>query len=86
MIPLPPCYQQQLLIVNLEQWRHMCTHWSLLQADWPQEEPQSESESFYLLKSEPHEFSIDDLAAAKDQTEPWDGVRNYQAIILTHCN
>ena len=36
------------------------------------------SESFYLLKSEPDEFSIDDLAAAKDQTEPWDGVRNYQ--------
>ncbi|CAL8466356.1 g5892 [Coccomyxa elongata] len=35
--------------------------------------------SFYLLKSEPHEFSIDDLASRKDQTEPWDGVRNYQA-------
>jgi hypothetical protein len=33
----------------------------------------------YLLKSEPHEFSIDDLAAAKDCTEPWDGVRSAQA-------
>ncbi|KAK9902799.1 hypothetical protein WJX75_006373 [Coccomyxa subellipsoidea] len=43
------------------------------------EQPVEGSESFYLLKSEPDEFSIDDLAAAKDQTEPWDGVRNYQA-------
>ena len=33
----------------------------------------------YLLKSEPDEFSIDDLASRPNQTEPWDGVRNYQA-------
>ena len=39
-------------------------------------------QSLYLLKSEPHEFSIDDLASRKEQTEPWDGVRNYQAIPL----
>ncbi len=32
---------------------------------------------YWLLKSEPNEFSIDDLARAK--VEPWDGVRNYQA-------
>jgi len=34
---------------------------------------------YWLMKSEPDAFSIDDLAACKDQTEPWDGVRNYQA-------
>ncbi len=33
--------------------------------------------NYWLMKSEPNEFSIDDLAA-KDR-EPWDGVRNYQA-------
>jgi len=31
------------------------------------------------MKSEPDEFSIDDLAAAPDRTTPWFGVRNYQA-------
>ncbi|HTI97096.1 MAG TPA: EVE domain-containing protein [Rudaea sp.] len=31
----------------------------------------------WLMKSEPDEFSIDDLARKK--TEPWSGVRNYQA-------
>lgn len=34
---------------------------------------------YWLMKSEPAAFSIDDLAAAPDQTTPWDGVRNYQA-------
>ena len=34
---------------------------------------------YWLMKSEPSEFSIDDLAQRPDQTEPWDGVRNYQA-------
>lgn len=34
---------------------------------------------FWLMKSEPSCFSIDDLKAAPDQTEHWDGVRNYQA-------
>lgn len=33
----------------------------------------------WLVKSEPDVFSIDDLAAAKQQTTYWDGVRNYQA-------
>ena len=32
---------------------------------------------YWLMKSEPGEFSIDDLARVK--VEPWDGVRNYQA-------
>lgn len=34
---------------------------------------------YWLMKSEPDVFSIDDLAARPAQTEPWDGVRNYQA-------
>jgi predicted RNA-binding protein with PUA-like domain len=34
---------------------------------------------YWLMKSEPSVFSIDDLAAAKEQTTRWDGVRNYQA-------
>jgi len=37
------------------------------------------SERYWLVKSEPDVFSIDDLAAAKQQTTHWDGVRNYQA-------
>jgi len=35
--------------------------------------------SYWLMKSEPSEVSIDDLAAAPGQTLPWTGVRNYQA-------
>ena len=31
------------------------------------------------MKSEPSEFSIDDLKNNPGKTEPWDGVRNYQA-------
>jgi predicted RNA-binding protein with PUA-like domain len=33
----------------------------------------------WLMKSEPEEFSIDDLVKAADQTVPWFGVRNYLA-------
>lgn len=33
--------------------------------------------AYWLMKSEPETFSIDDLKKVK--TEPWDGVRNYQA-------
>ena len=32
---------------------------------------------YWLIKSEPGTYSIDDLE--RDRTEPWDGVRNYQA-------
>jgi predicted RNA-binding protein with PUA-like domain len=34
---------------------------------------------YWLMKSEPDECSIDDLAAAPRQTVPWVGVRNFQA-------
>ncbi len=34
---------------------------------------------YWLMKSEPDEFSIDDLAKAPRKTTPWFGVRNYQA-------
>ncbi len=35
--------------------------------------------AYWLMKSEPDVFGIDDLKARPGQTEPWDGVRNYQA-------
>lgn len=34
---------------------------------------------YWLMKSEPSEFSISDLERRPHQTEHWDGVRNYQA-------
>jgi predicted RNA-binding protein with PUA-like domain len=34
---------------------------------------------YWLMKSEPDEFSIDDLVKAPGQTTSWFGVRNYQA-------
>ncbi len=34
---------------------------------------------YWLLKSEPSSFGIDDLAAAPKQTTSWEGVRNFQA-------
>ena len=33
--------------------------------------------SYWLMKSEPDAYSIDDLE--RDRRQPWDGVRNYQA-------
>ena len=35
--------------------------------------------SYWLMKSEPTEVSIDDVLAAPAQTIPWFGIRNYQA-------
>jgi predicted RNA-binding protein with PUA-like domain len=35
--------------------------------------------TYWLMKSEPDEFSIDDLVRAPKKTTPWFGVRNYQA-------
>lgn len=35
--------------------------------------------NYWLMKSEPETFSIDDLIKRPKQTEPWEGVRNYQA-------
>ncbi len=34
---------------------------------------------YWLMKSEPQVFGIDDLISRPHQTEPWDGVRNFQA-------
>jgi predicted RNA-binding protein with PUA-like domain len=34
---------------------------------------------YWLMKTEPSSFSVEDLAAAPRRTTGWDGVRNYQA-------
>lgn len=35
--------------------------------------------NYWLFKSEPDAFSIDDLAAMPGKKDHWDGIRNYQA-------
>lgn len=35
--------------------------------------------NYWLMKSEPDVFSFDNLKKCPKQTEPWTGVRNYQA-------
>jgi len=35
--------------------------------------------NYWLVKSEPDSFSLQDLIDCPDSTEMWDGVRNYQA-------
>lgn len=37
------------------------------------------SEKYWLLKTEPETFSIDDLKNSPKKTTTWEGVRNYQA-------
>lgn len=37
----------------------------------------SRAMQYWLMKSEPHDYSFDDLL--RDGRTPWDGVRNYQA-------
>lgn len=37
------------------------------------------AKKYWLIKSEPDVFGFDDLEKCKDQTEHWDGIRNYQA-------
>lgn len=37
------------------------------------------AKKFWLIKSEPDVFGFEDLERCKDRTEPWDGIRNYQA-------
>ena len=37
------------------------------------------AKKYWLVKSEPSVFSIEDLKKSKNQTTFWDGVRNYQA-------
>jgi len=39
--------------------------------------PKGATVAYWLMKSEPGDYSIDDLA--RDKMEPWDGIRNYQA-------
>lgn len=39
----------------------------------------AKSRNFWLVKSEPVTFSIDDLLESPNGTTQWDGVRNYQA-------
>jgi predicted RNA-binding protein with PUA-like domain len=34
---------------------------------------------YWLMKTEPSSFGVEDLAAAPRRTTSWDGVRNYQA-------
>jgi len=34
---------------------------------------------YWLMKSEPNEYSIDDLENNKNQTAKWTGIRNYEA-------
>ena len=34
---------------------------------------------YWLMKSDPEEYSIEDLQNSPDQVDYWDGVRNYQA-------
>ncbi len=35
--------------------------------------------NYWLMKSEPDVFSFEDLKKRPNKTEPWNGVRNYQA-------
>ena len=35
--------------------------------------------NYWLMKSEPSTFGIDDLSKSKNKTTGWDGVRNFQA-------
>ena len=34
---------------------------------------------YWLMKSEPSDYSFEDLKGEENQTAEWDGVRNYQA-------
>lgn len=40
--------------------------------------------NYWLIKSEPDAFSIDDLKNAPGKREHWDGIRNYQARNFMH--
>ncbi|HEY6905819.1 MAG TPA: EVE domain-containing protein [Ignavibacteriaceae bacterium] len=37
------------------------------------------AKNFWLIKTDPEDFSIDDLKKLKNKTTYWNGVRNYQA-------
>ncbi len=36
-------------------------------------------QQYWLMKTDPDDFSLDDFKKRPDKTEPWDGVRNFQA-------
>jgi predicted RNA-binding protein with PUA-like domain len=42
-------------------------------------DPTGNFKRFWLFKTEPETFSIDDLANMPNQIDHWDGIRNYQA-------
>lgn len=44
-----------------------------------QEAVGTKERNFWLMKSEPNCFSLNDLKNRPEGIEPWDGVRNYQA-------
>ena len=50
-----------------------------LQTPSVQEDSMADGRQYWLMKSEPEAFSIDDLARSTKKTTSWDGVRNYQA-------
>jgi len=37
------------------------------------------AKQYWLMKTEPDVFSLEDLKHRPNKTEPWDGIRNYQA-------
>jgi predicted RNA-binding protein with PUA-like domain len=45
----------------------------------PKNSNEKTAKRYWLLKSEPSAFSIEDLERASGKTTCWDGVRNYQA-------
>jgi predicted RNA-binding protein with PUA-like domain len=56
----------------------ICWHIKVIcQIEFACNEAKGEEVAYWLMKSEPDAYSIDDLA--RDGTEPWDGIRNYQA-------
>ena len=48
-----------------------------MRARWRTDIQQKQTMAYWLMKSEPDDYIIDDLK--KDRREPWDGIRNYQA-------
>ena len=59
--------------------RFKCPHLANERLVYLQRRELTTTMAYWLFKTEPDAFSIDDLANRPEQTEPWDGVRNYQA-------
>ena len=43
------------------------------------EDRRMREKKYWLMKSEPSDYSFDELTNEEDSTAEWDGVRNYQA-------